>query len=149
MDLAALQGYPKILGNTDPLNMLKYFSGVQTSSEYDSGIHIQGCDNAHNYMSAGGVPIFGANHLFGLFSIFNPSHYSQMTFTRSVTGSSYVLSPHWFIPYPLFILLALLSHDAINVDAVFIIFTLFSALPLALDFVSNTPIILHTSHEET
>lgn len=88
VDLAALQGYPKILGNTDPLNMLKYFSGVQTSSEYDSGIHIQGCDNAHNYMSAGGVPIFGANHLFGLFSIFNPSHYSQMTFTRSVTGSS-------------------------------------------------------------
>ena len=88
VDLAALQGYPKILGNTDPLNMLKYFSGVQTSSEYDSGIHIQGCDNAHNYTSAGGVPIFGANHLFGLFSIFNPSHYSQMTFTRSVTGSS-------------------------------------------------------------
>ena len=50
VDLDALQGYPKILGNTDPLNMLKYFSGVQTSSEYDSGIHIQGCDNAHNYI---------------------------------------------------------------------------------------------------
>jgi len=88
VDMAQLQSYPKIMGNTDPLNMLEYFAGVQTSSEYDSGIHIQGCDNAHNYVSSGGVPIYGANHLFGLFSVFNPSHYPKMTFRRSVSGSS-------------------------------------------------------------
>ena len=33
VDLAEIQIYPKILGNTDPMNMLKYFAGVQTASE--------------------------------------------------------------------------------------------------------------------
>ena len=28
MDLSQIQSYPKILGNTDPMNMLKYFAGV-------------------------------------------------------------------------------------------------------------------------
>lgn len=88
MDLSQIQSYPKILGNTDPMNMLKYFAGVQTASEYDSGIHIQGCDNAHNYIASGGVPVYGANHLFGLFSVFNPSHYPKMKFRRSVVFSS-------------------------------------------------------------
>ena len=88
VDLSGIKGYPKIFGNTDPVNLLKYFSGVQTSSEYDSGIHIQGCDNAHNYISSGGVPIFGANHLFGLFSVFNPSHYHRISFSRSASCSS-------------------------------------------------------------
>lgn len=88
VDIEALKGYPKIFGNTDPLNILEYFSGVQTSSEYDSGIHIQGCDNAHNHISSGGVPLFGVNHLFGLFSVFNPSHYGRMSFSRSASGSS-------------------------------------------------------------
>lgn len=88
VDLAEIQIYPKILGNTDPMNMLKYFAGVQTASECDSGIHIQGCDNAHNYISSGGVPLYGANHLFGLFSVFNPSHYPKMRFQRSVVSSS-------------------------------------------------------------
>ena len=82
-----IQSLPKILGNTDPLSFIRNLPGVQTSSEYDSGIHIQGCDNSHNDISLGGVPVFGATHLFGLFSIFNPSHYPKMEF-RSSSGLS-------------------------------------------------------------
>lgn len=88
LDMEGIRDFPQILGNADPLNMLKYFSGVQTSSEYDSGVHIQGCDNAHNDISLGGVPIYGASHLLGLFSIFNPSHYTRMSFSHSPAGAS-------------------------------------------------------------
>lgn len=83
VSLKQIQDLPKILGNTDPVRFIRTLPGVQTNSEYDSGIHIQGCDNAHNEISLGGVPIYGVSHLFGLFSIFNPSHFDKMKFSTS------------------------------------------------------------------
>ena len=87
IDLDMIQTLPQILGNSDPVNFIKNLPGVQTGSEYDSGIHIQGCDNAHNDISLAGVPIYGANHLFGLFSTFNPTHFTKMSFSRSSDGN--------------------------------------------------------------
>lgn len=87
IDLKQIQSFPQILGNTDPVRFIRSLPGVQTTSEYDSGIHIQGCDNAHNDISLGGVPIYGASHLFGLFSIFNPAHYRRMTYSNSSEGN--------------------------------------------------------------
>ena len=89
VDIKQIQNLPKILGNTDPLSFIRMLPGVQTGSEYDSGINIQGCDNAHNDFSLAGVPVFGVTHLFGLFSVFNPSHYKAMTFSpSSISGVS-------------------------------------------------------------
>lgn len=87
IDLTQIQALPKIMGNTDPVSFIKNLPGVQTGSEYDSGIHIQGCDNAHNDISLAGVPVYGANHLFGFFSVFNPTHYSHLRFSRSAEGN--------------------------------------------------------------
>lgn len=83
VSLEQIQDLPNILGNTDPVRFIRSLPGVQTNSEYDSGIHIQGCDNAHNEISIAGVPIYGVSHLFGLFSIFNPSHFDRMRFSTS------------------------------------------------------------------
>ena len=83
VDIVQLQSLPKILGNTDPMQFVRLLPGVQTNSECDAGVHILGCDNAHNEISIGGVPIYGANHLLGLFSVFNPSHFTQMDFSES------------------------------------------------------------------
>lgn len=88
VDMSLIQNMPRILGNTDPLSFIRLLPGVQTNSEYDSGINIQGCDNAHNDISISGVHVFGATHLFGLFSVFNPAHYKKMTFSRSPYGAS-------------------------------------------------------------
>ena len=88
VNLDQIQNLPKILGNTDPLSFVRMLPGVQTGSEYDSGINIQGCDNAHNDFTISGVPLFGVTHLFGLFSVFNPSHYKTMTFSPSASSSS-------------------------------------------------------------
>ena len=82
-DMEMLHELPKILGNADPMHYAQLLPGVQTCSEYDAGLHIQGCDNAHNFVSLGGVPIYNVSHLLGFFSVFNASHFSQMRFVRS------------------------------------------------------------------
>lgn len=81
VDLDMINAFPKVLGNSDPLRYLQSLPGVQTNSEFDTGIYIQGCDNAHNDVSIAGVPLYGVSHLFGFFSVFNPSHFPKMTFT--------------------------------------------------------------------
>jgi len=78
-----MEKLPKFLGYTDPLRYVHLLPGVQTSTEYDSGIHIQGCDNSHNDIAINGVPLYGVTHLFGLFSVFNTSHYPRVTFNHS------------------------------------------------------------------
>ncbi|MBE6303268.1 MAG: TonB-dependent receptor [Bacteroidales bacterium] len=78
---------PKILGNADPLHYVQLLPGVQTNSEYDAGLHVQGCDNMHNMLAIGGVPVYNAAHLLGLFSVFNSSHYPTMSFSKSMCES--------------------------------------------------------------
>ena len=87
VDLSKMQTLPKILGNTDPLHFVKLLPSVQTVTDFNSNIHIRGCDASHNDMSVDGVPLFGVNHLLGLFSIFNPAHYSDMSFSNSAPSN--------------------------------------------------------------
>ncbi len=80
---------PRILGNADPVHYAQLLPGVQTNSEYDAGLHIQGCDNEHNQVGIDGVPLYNVAHLLGFFSVFNATHFSQMHLTKSpVTAAS-------------------------------------------------------------
>ncbi|WP_294747040.1 TonB-dependent receptor [uncultured Prevotella sp.] len=78
-DMQMMDYLPKILGNADPLHYAQMLPGIQTNNEMKSGINIQGCDNSHNMLSIGGVPIYNVSHLLGFFSTFNPSHYPTFT----------------------------------------------------------------------
>lgn len=73
--------FPKILGNADPLRYSQFLPGVQTNAEYDAGLHIYGCDNSHNLISIENVPVYNPAHMLGLFSVFNPAHFSSMSLT--------------------------------------------------------------------
>ena len=57
-DMQMMDYLPKILGNADPLHYAQMLPGIQTNNEMKSGINIQGCDNSHNMLSIGGVPIY-------------------------------------------------------------------------------------------
>ena len=83
VDLELVKELPSILGSADPLAYAHYLPSMSAQSELDAGIHIQGNDSQHNMVSTGGVPIFGASHLLGLFSVFNPSHYERMDYRTS------------------------------------------------------------------
>lgn len=82
-DMDMMHDLPKILGNADPLHYTQLLPGVQTNSEYDAGLHVQGCDNGHNFVSLGDVPVYNASHLLGFFSVFNASHFPAMRFDKS------------------------------------------------------------------
>ena len=107
---------PHILGNADPLHYAQLLPGVQTNSEYDAGLHIQGCDNSHNYVSLGGAPVYNAAHLLGFFSIFNAGHFTEMSLQKSPVSASFpnrlggrvdMLTPTW-----------LAAEDSLSVGAV-------------------------------
>jgi len=83
LDSRLLKMTPAVLGSSDPVRMARFLPSMQASTEIDAGIHIQGNDHYHNLVSSGGVPIYGATHLFGLFSVFNPSHFSTLDYATS------------------------------------------------------------------
>ena len=80
---------PKILGNADPIHYAQLLPGIQTCNEYDSGLYIQGCDQSQNYVTISGAPLYNVQHMFGFFSIFNASHFSDMAFTTSRHSASF------------------------------------------------------------
>ena len=80
VDIEGLAKLPGILGSSDPLRFIRLLPSVQTGSEIDAGIHIQGCDHSHNLISIDGTPIYGASHLLGIFSVFNQAHFGTMNY---------------------------------------------------------------------
>ena len=88
ISMSLMDEMPHILGNADPLHYAQLLPGVQTNSEYDAGLHIQGCDNSHNYVSLGGAPVYNAAHLLGFFSIFNAGHFTEMSLQKSPVSAS-------------------------------------------------------------
>ena len=104
ISMSLMDEMPHILGNADPLHYAQLLPGVQTNSEYDAGLHIQGCDNSHNYVSLGGAPVYNAAHLLGFFSIFNAGHFTEMSLQKSPVSASFpnrlggrvdMLTPTW------------------------------------------------------
>lgn len=83
MDMAITDRLPKILGVADPLHYAQLLPGIGVNNEYDGGLHVFGSESGHNYISLNGAPVYGAEHLLGIFSIFNPSHYNILELEKS------------------------------------------------------------------
>lgn len=88
-NISLMDDLPKVLGNADPMHYTQTLPGVQTNNEYDGGLHILGCDNTHNLVSIDGVPIYNVNHLLGIFSVFNPTHFKQMSIRKTATRADF------------------------------------------------------------
>ena len=89
VSMSLMDDMPRILGNADPLHYAQLLPGIQTNSEYDAGIHIQGCDNSHNLVTIGGAPVYNAAHLLGFFSVFNAGHFSDMSLVKSSSSAAF------------------------------------------------------------
>lgn len=105
VDVGAIARMPSILGSSDPVRFVRWLPSVQTGNEIDSGLHIQGCEHGHNVISMDGVPVYGANHILGIFSVFNPSHFGDMSYSTSAPswnriGGRIDLVPDASVPSP-------------------------------------------------
>jgi len=86
-DMSNTSLLPQILGNADPLHYAQMLPGIQTNSEYRSGINIEGCDNQHHSIFIDGVPIYNVNHLLGFFSTFNSSHFQTLSIAKGLESA--------------------------------------------------------------
>lgn len=87
-DISKIGELPQLLGNVDPIRYAQMLPGVQTNGEFRGGINIGGSDNQHNVVTLSGVPVFYANHLLGIFSAFNASHFKTMSLVKGIKDGS-------------------------------------------------------------
>ncbi len=70
---ADLTKIPVLLGEPDVLKVIQLLPGVQSGTEGSSGIYVRGGGPDQNLFLLDGVPVYNASHLFGFFSVFNPT----------------------------------------------------------------------------
>lgn len=69
---AAVGAMPAAFGEGDVLKAVQSLPGVQSSGEASSGINVRGGSPDQNLILLSGNTIYNPNHLFGIFSSFNP-----------------------------------------------------------------------------
>lgn len=67
-----IKSLPAFLGEADVYKTLKLLPGVQSGNEGQSGLYIRGGGPDQNLILLDGIPVYNAEHLFGIFSVFNP-----------------------------------------------------------------------------
>ncbi len=87
-DMSMIEYLPRILGVADPMHYSQMLPGVSVNSEYDAGFRVHGCESGHNQVSLNGVPVYGAAHLLGIFSVFTPSHYGRVSLSKEMSRAA-------------------------------------------------------------
>lgn len=70
---------PALLGEVDVIKALQLLPGVQSGSEGSAGLYVRGGGPDENLLLIDGVPLYGVNHLFGFFSVFNADAVKSVT----------------------------------------------------------------------
>ena len=73
-----VQTMPALLGEADILKTLQLMPGVQSGNEGTAGLYVRGGSPDQNLILLDGVPVYNVSHLFGFFSVFNPSSISYV-----------------------------------------------------------------------
>lgn len=72
MNMDDLSRTPVIFGETDLIKYAQLLPGVARGQEGFSGLIVRGGNQDENLYLVDGNPMYNINHLFGLFSVFNP-----------------------------------------------------------------------------
>jgi outer membrane receptor for ferrienterochelin and colicin len=69
LDAKTINTLPVLLGEPDLMKTMTLMPGVQSSGDMASGFNVRGGGTDQNLILIDDVPIYNANHLFGMFSI--------------------------------------------------------------------------------
>jgi hypothetical protein len=69
LDAKTINSIPVLLGEPDLMKTMTLMPGVQSSGDMASGFNVRGGSSDQNLILIDDVPIYNANHLFGMFSI--------------------------------------------------------------------------------
>ena len=80
---------PTLLGETDPLGILRLTPGVQSGSEGNVGFYVRGGGSDQNLILYDNVQIYNPGHILGFFSVFNPEIVKDITIIKSGIPAQY------------------------------------------------------------
>ena len=87
--MAQIQHTPAILGEADLLKTIQLMPGVQAGMEGFSGLYVRGGGPDQNLILLDGIPVYNADHLMGVFSIFTPEAVKKVTLFKSSFPARY------------------------------------------------------------
>ncbi len=70
---------PSVLGEADILKTLQLLPGVQSGTNGFTGLYVRGGGPDENLLMLDGIPLYNADHLLGLFSVFMPESVKKVT----------------------------------------------------------------------
>ncbi|MBC7449610.1 MAG: TonB-dependent receptor [Hymenobacteraceae bacterium] len=78
LTIAEAKLLPALFGEVDILKTLQLKPGVQNGGEGTTGLFVRGGSNDQNLVLLDGALVYNPQHLFGLFSVFNPDAVSSV-----------------------------------------------------------------------
>ena len=80
---------PTLLGESDPLGILRLSPGLQSSSEGNVGFYVRGGGSDQNLILYDNAQIYNPGHILGFFSVFNPEIVKDITIIKSGIPAQY------------------------------------------------------------
>lgn len=87
--MAQIRNTPSILGEADLLKTIQLLPGVQAGMEGFSGMYVRGGGPDQNLVMLDGIPVYNADHLMGVFSVFTPEAVKNVTLFKSSFPARY------------------------------------------------------------
>lgn len=87
--MAQIRNTPSVLGEADILKTIQLMPGVQAGMEGFSGLYVRGGGPDQNLILLDGTPVYNADHLLGVFSIFTPEAVKKVTLFKSSFPARY------------------------------------------------------------
>lgn len=87
--VTVIKSAPALFGEADVLKTLQLLPGVQGGTEGFSGLYVRGGGPDENLLLLDGIPIYNAEHLLGIFSIFQPEAVKKVTLYKGSFPARY------------------------------------------------------------
>jgi hypothetical protein len=80
---------PSLLGSNDPLKALQTLPGIINGGDGNAGLYVRGGDPGQTQLLYNGITVYNPNHLFGLYSVFNPNNIGSISLYKSAPPAWY------------------------------------------------------------
>ena len=87
--VTVIQQTPTLFGEADVLKTIQLMPGVQAGTEGFAGIYVRGGGPEENLLLLDGISLYNAEHLLGIFSIFQPEAVKKVTLYKGSFPARY------------------------------------------------------------
>lgn len=89
LPMTVIKQAPVLFGEHDVLKTIQLMPGVQSGTEGFSGIYVRGGGPEENLLLLDGIPLYNADHLLGILSIFQPEAVKKATLYKGSFPARY------------------------------------------------------------